>query len=90
MPILSPILCFWQKGECKLIETLQRARTSSLTKDDHNLLSSLKIPENDPSLAPDATRIFYKNAEVNSYNNEKLNSLPGQMFISDSVVTSPV
>ena len=90
LPFLLPILCFRQKGDCKWIETLQRVRTASLTEDDHTLLSSLQVPDNKLSLAPDATRIFYTNAEVDSYNNEKLNSLPGQMFVSKSVITSPV
>ena len=90
MLFLLPVLCFRQKGDCKLIEILKRVSTASLTEDVHIVLSSLQVPENVVSLPPDATRILFTNAEVDSYNNEKLNSLPGQMFVSKSVVTSPV
>ena len=74
----------------KWVETLKRVRTASLTADDLTNLSSLQVFENDPSLPIDATRIFYTNAEVHRYNEEKLNSLPGQVFSSMSVINSPV
>ena len=66
----------------KWVETLKRVRTASLTADDLTILSSLQVLEKDPSLPIGATRIFFTNAEVDRYNEEKLNSLPGQVFSS--------
>ena len=80
---------FSQEGDLKWVETLKRVRTA-LTADDLTILSSLQVFENDPSLPIGATRIFYTNAEVDRYNEEKLNSLPGQVFSSKSVINSPV
>ena len=50
---------------------------------------SLQLPENDPRLPADATRIFYTNAEVDAYK-EKLRNISGQMFVSKSVISSPL
>ena len=74
----------------KWVETLKRVRTASLTADVLTILSSLQVFENHPRLPFGATRIFYTNAEVDKYNVEKLNSLPGQVFSSKSVINSPV
>ena len=50
---------------------------------------SLQIPENDPRLPADATRIFYTNAEVDAYK-EKLRNISGKMFVSKSFISSPL
>ena len=63
---------------------------ASLTEEDIRVLSALQVSETDPLLPEDATRIFYPNADVDSYNEEKLRNLPGQSFVSKSVITSPV
>ena len=65
-------------------------RVASLTEEDIRVLSSLQVSEDDPLLPEDATRIYYTNADVDSYNEEKLRNLPGQLFVSKSVITSPV
>ena len=65
-------------------------RVASLTEEDIRVLSALQVSETDPLLPEDATRIFYTNADVDSYNGEKLRNLPGQSFVSKSVITSPV
>ena len=79
-----------QEGDLKLVETLKRVRTASLTADDLTILSSLQVLENDTSLPIGATRIFYTYAEVDRDNEYKLNCLHGQVFSSKTVIKSPV
>ena len=74
----------------KLVETLKRVRTASLTADDLTILSSLQVLENDTSLPIGATRIFFTYAEVDRDNEYKLNCLHGQVFSSKTVIKSPV
>ena len=79
-----------QKGDDKWLLTLQHVRTATLSDDDVTFLSSLQLSESDPRLPADATRIFYTNAEVDAYNDEKLSNISGEIFVSKSVISSPV
>ena len=69
--------------------TLQRLSVASL-KEEIEVLSSLQVSENDPLSPKDATGIYHTNADFDSYNEEKLTKLPGQTFVSKSVITSPI
>ena len=72
----------------KWLETLKRVRTTSFTADDLTILLSVQVRESNPSVPLDATRTFCTNAEVDRDNEEKLNSLPGQVFFAKSVINS--
>ena len=77
---------FRQQDDAKWIQTPQRVRRASLSKEDINVLSSLQISNHDAVLAADATRNFYTNAYDDSFNDERLNSLQGQLFVSTSSI----
>ena len=81
---------FRQQGDANWIQTLQRVRNASLTEEDINVLSSLQISKTDADLAADATRNYYVNAEVDSFNDEKLNGLRGHLFVSKALITSTI
>ncbi|XP_028405231.1 ATP-dependent DNA helicase PIF1-like [Dendronephthya gigantea] len=70
-----------QKDDQSFIQLLNRVRTATQTEDDINIIQSRCITPDDPNYPSDALHIWAENAPVDGHNRNKLEELPGLLYI---------
>ena len=70
-----------QKNDQLFIQLLNRVRTATQTEDDMNIINSRCITPDDPNYPSDALHIWAENAPVDGHNRNKLEELPGSLYI---------
>ena len=64
-------------------DILNRARIGELSEDDTKMLEQRRInPSTDPQIISEAYHVYFTNAEVTDWNENKLNDLPGELEMS--------
>lgn len=71
-----------QRDQKQFVHALNSLVTGKMTEDDINLISSRQVSESD--VPQDAIRFFAENKNVELYNDKKINSHPGQQYISEA------